>query len=322
MTAQKQMKAMAIDHFGGSDALHLTQLPVPEPKADEVQIKIAYTAVNPVDWKIREGLLKSRMPFEFPLVPGWDAAGTISKVGDNVKAFKVGDEVYAYCRKDKIKEGTYAEFICCPAEGVSLKPKNINFAEAASIPLAGLTAWQALFDVAKLTSGQICLIHAGAGGVGSLAIQFAKNKGAKVITTSSTINVDYVKKLGADIVIDYKKENFVDRLKKEFPQGIDVVFDLLGGQTWKDSSLVLKANGCLVSLIVPTPDEQAKTHKIRFEYLFVKPNGKELSEIAALIEKGKVKVPAIEEMTLSEAASAMEKNKSGHTRGKIVLKVQ
>lgn len=318
----KSMKAMAIDHFGGAEALHLTQLPIPEPKADEVQIQIAYTAVNPVDWKIREGLLKSRMPFEFPLVPGWDAAGTLSKVGKNVTVFKEGDEVYAYCRKDKIKDGTYAEFICCSADAVSLKPKNINFAEAASIPLAGLTAWQALFDVAKLQPNQTCLIHAGSGGVGSLAIQFAKNKGAKVITTASTINIDYVKKLGADIVIDYKKENFVDRLKKEFPQGIDVVFDLLGGQVWKDSCLVLKPDGCLVSLIVPTPDEQAKAHKIRFEYMFVKPSGKELSEIAALIEKGKVKVPAIEEMQLTDAASAMEKNQSGHTRGKIVLKVQ
>src|ERR1700733_2368139 len=190
------MKAMVIEKFGHEEQLHLGDIPTPLPSDNEVQIQVLYSAVNPVDWKIREGLMKNFLPHEFPLILGWDAAGIVKAIGKNVKKFKVGDEVFAYCRKPIVKWGTYAEYVCFDADNIALKPNNINFAEAAAIPLAGLTAWQALFDFAKLKKGESILIHGGAGGVGSFAIQFAKHAGAKVITTASKQNHDYVKKLG------------------------------------------------------------------------------------------------------------------------------
>lgn len=214
------MKAVIYEQFGGAEKLRMADLPIPKPAENEVQIKIHYTSVNPVDWKIREGFLSGRFPHQFPLTPGWDAAGTITSVGKGVKNFKVGDEVFAYCRKATFNEGTYAEYICFEAINVAKKPTNISFAEAAGIPLAGLTSWQALFDVGQLTKGQTVLIHAGAGGVGSLAIQLAKWCGANVITTVSQKNVDYVKALGADLIIDYQKDDYSTVCRKNFPKGL------------------------------------------------------------------------------------------------------
>lgn len=315
------MKAVTISQFGGPEELHLSSVPIPKPAPHEVQIQIEYTAVNPVDWKVREGYLSKRLPHHFPLIPGWDAAGKISSVGSSVKNFKVGDEVYAYCRKDTVEEGTYAQFITVAAENVARKPKNINFAEAASIPLAGLTAWQALFDVGKLQKGQTALIHAGAGGVGSLAIQLAKWAGAKVITTASQDKADYVKKLGADLIIDYQNENFVDRIKKACPKGIDLVFDMIGGETLAESATLLKKGGVLVSLLEKLDEAEVKSLGIHSEYVFVRPNGQELADITDLVEKGFIQVPFLEEMPLRDAAKAQEKVRQGHTKGKIVLRV-
>lgn len=303
------------------EKLKLSEVPALPPADNEVQIQILYAAVNPVDWKIREGLLKSRMPYEFPIILGWDAAGKISAIGKNVKNFKVGDEVYAYCRKPTIKWGTYAEFVNLDAVNIALKPKKINFAEAASIPLAGLTAWQALFNKAFLKKGETILIHAGAGGVGSLAIQFAKNTGAIVYTTASHDNFAYVKKLGADEVIDYKKDNFVNKIKSLNPDGVDVVFDTVGGNTLHESLKVLKRGGRIVSLLDQIPEEESKKYKVHASYLFVSPNGQELKLIADLIDQAKVQPPKIEEMPLKDAALAQEKLRKGMGGGKIVLKV-
>lgn len=315
------MKAIFFNEFGGSNVLQFGELITPQPGPDEIQIKIAYTGVNPVDWKIRSGLLKSRMPYEFPIIPGWDASGHVSAVGKNVKNFNVGDAVFAYCRTTSIKWGTYAEYICVPADSVALKPKNIGFAEAAAIPLSGLTAWQSLFDAAKLKKGETVLIHAGAGGVGSLAIQFAKNAGAHVITTATTPKHSYIKKLGAEHAIDYKTTNFIEEIKKIKPEGVDVVFDTMGGETLKNSYAVLKKNGRLVSIVEIPNDELAKPKQITNLYVFVNPNGKELHQIAELIETGKVRPPKIEELPLLKAAEAQEKNEQGHVEGKIVLKI-
>lgn len=317
-----KMKAMIIDSFGGVDQLKLGEMPIPAPGDHEVQIQIKYTSVNPVDWKIREGLLKNRMPFEFPIILGWDASGMISALGKNVTNLKVGDEVYAYCRKSIIKWGTYAEFVNVEANFVALKPKKVNFAEAASIPLVGLTAWQALFDHAKLESGETVLIHAGAGGVGSLAIQFAKHAGAIVYTTAREANFPYVKKLGAKEAIDYKKEDFVKKIKHLEPNGVDVVFDTVGGHTLHDSLKVLKSGGRLVSIVEKLPPESAEQHKIQASYLFVSPNGEQLTEIAELIDQGKIQPPKIQEMPLEKAAQAQDKLQKGMGGGKIVLKVK
>jgi len=262
------------------------------------------------------------MPHEFPLILGWEASGTIKELGKSAKHFKVGDEVYFYGRKETIKEGTYAEFICVDAANVALKPKSLSYAQAASIPLAGLTAWQALFDSANLKKGETVLIHAGAGGVGGFAIQFAKNAGAKVITTASQENHAYVKKLGADEVIDYKKDNFATKLKSLNPNGVDVIFDTVGGKTFHDSLSLLKPGGRIVSLLEKIDAEEANKRNIKASYIFVSPNATQLKEIADLINKGKVIPPKIQELPLAKAAEALEKIRQGHTCGKIVLKIK
>jgi NADPH:quinone reductase-like Zn-dependent oxidoreductase len=315
------MKAIILEGFGGTEQLKVEQISTPTPGPNEVQIHIVYTAVNPVDWKIREGLLKSRIPHEFPLIPGWDAAGIISAVGENVTKFKIGDEVFAYCRQAKIKWGTYAEYICILADLVAFKPKNISFAQAAAIPLAGLTAWQSLFDAAQLKKGETVLIHAGAGGVGSLAIQFAKNIGARVYTTATQPKHDYVKGLGANVAIDYQQENFVDKIKSLESTGVDVVFDTVGKQTLKDSFKAIKPGGRLVSIVEPPDEILAEQYKSKAIYVFVAPNGQELQQISDLISLGKVKPIQIEEMPLEQAGEAQEKNRQGRTKGKIVLKI-
>jgi len=316
------MKAMVIENFGGQEQLHFEDLPTPMPADNEVQIEIYYTAVNPVDWKIREGMLKGLMLHEFPLILGWDAAGIVTAAGKNVKNLKKGDAVFAYCRKKIVKWGTYAEYICVDAAHVALKPASLSYAQAASIPLVGLTAWQALFDFAKLKSGETILIHAGAGGVGSLAIEFAHQIGAKIITTASEEHHAYVKKLGADIAIDYHKDNVNDKIRKLYPDGIDVVLDCVGGQTLRDSYATLKPNGRIVSIVEQVDPELCKKHRVKGGFVFVSPNGKQLTEIADLISAGKIVSPHIEEMPLSAAAAAQEKIKQGHTQGKIVLKVK
>lgn len=316
------MKAMVIEQFGDAANLHMEERPVPQPEDHEVQIQILYTSVNPVDWKIREGMLQGRLPHEFPITPGWDAAGIVTEAGRSVKNLKVGDEVYSYCRKPVIHDGTYADYICFDAQHVALKPKTLSFAQAAAIPLVGLTAWQALFDFAKLKRDETILIQAGAGGVGSLAIAFAKNAGAKVYTTASEQNHAYVKKLGADVAIDYRKESFVDFLKKLEPKGLDVVLDCMGGETLKASAEVLKPGGRLVSILGQLDPKIVHKKNIHFSYVFVAPNGDQLKQIATLIEQGKVQPPVIEEMTLEEAAQAQEKVRQGHTKGKVVLKVK
>ncbi len=315
------MKAVCIDAFGGIDKLHVQDVPTPKPIKNEVQIKIAYTSVNPVDWKIREGYLRDILPHAFPLIPGWDAAGLVSAVGPDVEDFKVGDEVYAYCRKPTVQWGTYAEYICLAEEFVSIKPQKLSLAESAAIPLVALTAWQALFDFADLMSGQSILIHAGAGGVGSLAIQFAKYAGAQVVTTASAANHAYVHDLGADDVIDYQTEDVYERVKKDSPDGMDMVFDCAGGAALKSGYDLVRPGGYLASIVEPVNKELADEKGIHVASIFVRPSGRELEEIARLLDRGEVRVPHIEVMSLKDAVSAQEKSRLGHKRGKIVLKI-
>lgn len=315
------MKAILLEGFGGIEKLKLTNIPTPIPADDEILIKIKCAGVNPVDWKIRAGYLKERIPHELPIIPGWDATGVVSAVGKKVSKFKVGDEVFAYCRKPIVKWGTYAEYVCVQADNAAFKPKNISFAQAASIPLAGLTAWQSLIDVGKLEAGQTVLIHAGAGGVGSLAIQIAKNAGATVYTTASQKNQDYVKSLGADGIIDYQKDNFVEKISEWNPDGIDIVFDTLGGGTYTTSFEVLKPKGCIVSILEQPNEILSSQYKVNAYYVFVSPNGKELQQIADAISKGKIKPPEILQMPLNQAGEAQEQVRTGHIRGKIVLAI-
>lgn len=318
----KTMKAIFIEDFGGPEKLQLGSLDIPLAKPGEVQIRIIRSAVNPVDWKIRIGALEKRIPHYFPIILGWDASGVISALGQDVKKFKLGDEVFAYCRKSVVQEGTYAEYICYPAEEVAFKPNNLSFAQAAAIPLAGLTAWQSLFDSAGLKKGETILIQAGAGGVGSLAIQFAKLAGAFVITTARQSNHAYVKSLGADIVIDYQNQSWQNEIKKFASNGLDVVFDTLGGKALQESYSLLKRGGRLTSIVEPPDQELAKKFDIKVFYVFVSPNGKQLQHISDLLQSGKVQPIQIQEMPLEKAAEAQEQNRQGHVQGKIVLQIQ
>jgi len=316
------MKAMTIDGFGLDHRMKMMEVPKPMPDADEILIELAATSINPVDWKIHEGHLKDMFPHEFPLILGWDAAGTVREVGNKVTQFKAGDKVYAYTRKPKVQWGTYAEFVTVTESAAAHMPKGSSFEDAATIPLTGLTAWQALFETMHVKKGHKILIHAGAGGVGSLAIQFAKEVGAFVFTTAGVKNHDYVKSLGADIAIDYKTQNFVDVIREKFPEGLDGVLDTMSGEIQARSFDILKPEGVLVGLVPPFDDAIAKQKGKTIKFIFVEPNGRQLKEIARLIEKGIVKPAYHEDLPLAEATKGEELSRTHHVRGKIVLKIK
>lgn len=316
------MKAVLLDAFGGPEKVHFGEIPKPVPLDNEVLIRVAYAGVNPVDWKIREGYLKNVLPHEFPIIPGWDVAGTVVEVGANVTNLVQGDQVYSYIRKPLVKWGSYAEYVTFEAKDVIKKPTNISLAQAAALPLVSLTAWQALFDSISLKEGETILIQGGSGGVGSMALQFAKAIGAKVLTTSSAQKLEYVRRLGASIAIDYKNENVVARVKEYAPEGIDVAFDCVGGEAFQQGISCLKREGRIVSILERLDPEEEKRLHIIARYVFVSPSGPNLQSIKDLIEQKKVIPPHIEEMDLQDAAEAQEKLKAGHVLGKIVLKVR
>ncbi|WP_406826559.1 NADP-dependent oxidoreductase [Pedobacter sp. KACC 23697] len=308
------MKAVRIHEFGGPEVLSIDDIPVPKPASDEVLIKVHATSVNPVDWKIREGHRKDKFPAKLPLTLGWDVSGTVEEVGEKVSAFKKGDEVYG--RPDPTKNGAYAEYIVVKASIISIKPTSIGHTEAAAVPLAGLTAWQGLFDHGLLKAGQKVLIHAAAGGVGTYAVQFAKWKGAYVIGTASSSNADFLKRLGADEVIDYKMEDFESVLK-----GVDLVLDTVGKETQLKSLNILKEGGRVVTTLMPEFASEAKAKKVHLIGFMAQSIPAQLTEIASLIDSGKVK-PVIEKvLPFTSAKQAQIESEQGHTRGKIVLQV-
>jgi NADPH:quinone reductase-like Zn-dependent oxidoreductase len=314
MCEMENMKAVRIHNYGGSEVLKFEDAPRPKPSSGEVLIRVHATAVNPVDWKVRAGYLKDHIPYPLPFIPGWDVSGVVEATGPGVVEFKKGDEVYS--RPDITRNGAYAEYIVVKASEVALKPRSVDHVHAAAIPLAALTAWQALFDVAGLTAGQKILIHAAAGGVGSFAVQLAKWKEAHVIGTASARNQSFLRELGVDEPIDYEKARFEDVV-----HDVDVVLDTIGGDTQQRSWKVLKKGGILVSIISEPSAEEAAKYGVRPGYVFVQPNAAELAEIAKLVDSGKVK-PVVETvLPLSEARRAQELSETGHTRGKIVLKV-
>jgi NADPH:quinone reductase-like Zn-dependent oxidoreductase len=308
------MKAVRIHEYGGPEVLELEEAPMPKPATDEVLIKVYATSVNPVDWKIREGARKEKFPADLPLIPGWDVSGVIKEVGENVHQFRKGDEVYG--RPDPTKDGAYAEYIVVKANQLARKPKSINHINAAAVPLAGLTAWQGLFDRGHLEKGQKVLIHAASGGVGTFAVQFAKWKGAYVIGTTSDANISFVKQLGADEVIDYHNENFEDKLSD-----IDLVFDTIGGETQKRSIKVLKNGGRLITTLKPEFHNEAKEKHIYLEGYTAQSYPEQLEQIAGLIDEGIVQPVVSMVLNLEDARKAQQISEDGHVRGKIVIKV-
>ncbi len=308
------IKAIQINSYGGAGVLTYADVSKPEALADEILVRIHATAVNPVDWKIREGYLSDWLQHQLPLTLGCEFSGVVAEIGANVKSVKVGDEVYGYA--SLMRCGAYAEFIVVKENEISAKPTNVDFINAAAIPVGALTAWQALFDYAGLTAGQKVLIHAAAGGVGSLAVQLAKAKGAYVIGTASARNTEFVTNLGANEVIDYTTTKFEETVKN-----VDVVFDLIGGETQTRSFGVLKKGGFLVS-VASAPDAEALIkYGVKGTMMGVQPNAGQLQEITALVEAGKIKTFVERVLPLSEIRQAQELSQGGRTRGKIILQV-
>ncbi|HCU25293.1 MAG TPA: hypothetical protein DF383_09760 [Deltaproteobacteria bacterium] len=314
------MQAIGIHRFGGREVLESLELPRPTPGPHEVLVKIRAAGVNPVDWKIREGLLEGRLPHAFPITLGWDASGIVEAVGERVTYAQVGEEIFAYCRKEIIQDGTYAEYIVLRHQHLAPKPKNLSFEEAAAIPLAGLTAYQALTEGLRLQRGEKILIHAGAGGVGGFAIQIAKQWGAHVITTASARHHDYLRTLNVDEIIDYTQVSFVETLRETHPQGIDAVFDTIGGQVQLDSAELLKAGGRLTSILA-IKEDYFKQRGLHPAYVFVRPEAEHLNRLREMAEQEQLRVKLAKVFSLAQAGQAHEMIESGHTEGKIVLRI-
>jgi NADPH:quinone reductase-like Zn-dependent oxidoreductase len=332
------MKAFVVDKYKKKGALRLANLPEPVVGDDDVLVRIQAAAVNLLDSKVRDGEFKLFLPYRPPFVLGHDAAGTVVKTGRNVRQFKAGDEVYARPRDHRV--GTFAEFIAMNAADVALKPTNLSMEEAASIPLVGLTAWQALVEIGKLSPGQKVFIQAGSGGVGSFAIQLAKHLGATVATTTSAQNVDLVKSLGADVVIDYKTQDF-----EKILSGYDLVLNSQDNKTLDKSLRVLKRGGQVVSISGP-PDpafardlglnlvlklviyalsrslrKKAKALGLGFTFLFMRAEGQQLAQITKLIETGVIRPVVDRVFPFGQTGNALEYVETGRAKGKVVIKV-
>ena len=318
------MRAVYYDTHGSVDVLQLGDLPVPTPAADEVLVKIAATGVNPIDRRLRAGELTEYITRTFPVVPGWDLAGTITAVGDDVSGWQVGDEVLGLAFTWSIQHGTYAEFAPVNASAIAKKPASLSFVQAAAIPLVSLTAWQALAEFAELKPGQTVLIEAGAGGVGSVAISIAKHLGATVYTTASGKNADYVRELGADHVIDYSKENFVEAIRAREPEGLDAVLAAILDDNNIAAAIELAKPGGTVAYMNNEPPETPliAQKKIKTEFIHHRPDGESLGELVGLFESGKLKLPEIATMPLEQAVDAQRQSESGRTRGKLVLNIE
>lgn len=308
------MKAVRLHAYGGPEALRYEDTPRPVPGAGEVLVRVHAAGVNPVDWKIREGLYKDELGHKLPLIPGWDFSGAVAALGPGVTGLKPGAEVYGF--PDLSRDGAYAEFIAVRLDEIAPKPRSIDHIHAAAVPVAALTSWQALFDTARLDSGQRVLIHGASGGVGCAAVQLAKWRGAWVAGTASARNQDFLRDLGVDQAVDYESVLFEETLR-----GMDVVLDTQGGTVQERSWKTLKPGGILVSIVSAPSAEEAARRGARQAYLRVKPSATQLMEIASLVEAGLLR-PYVETiLPLSAARRAQELVGSGHTRGKIILRV-
>jgi NADPH:quinone reductase-like Zn-dependent oxidoreductase len=333
------MKAFVVSRYGKKNGVEAVECPDLELRDGDVLVQIHAASVNPLDLKIRNGELRPILPYKLPVVLGNDLAGIVIKVGPNVQRFKPGDEVYAKPDKDRI--GAFAEMIAINENDVAKKPHALNMEQAASIPLVGLTAWQALIEKANLQAGQKVLIHAGSGGVGTIAIQLARHLGATVATTTSTANVPWVKRLGADVVIDYKNNDFETILRD-----YDVVLDTQGGKTLDKSLRVLKPGGKVISVAgPPEPDfakefgvnwlviqamrllsfqirRKAKRRGVTYSFLFMEASGSQLRELGSLIDSGAIR-PVIDRVFPFEStAEALAYVEKGRAKGKVVVKVR
>lgn len=312
------MKAVQINKYGGIDVLEINEnIEKPTPVAGQVLVEVYAANINPVDWKIREGYLNDYTPLQFPATMGGDFAGVVLEIGQGVTDFKIGDEVFGSALKLNGGSGAYAEFATVRIKNIAAKPKNINFQEAAALPLVGSSAIQALEDTIKLSANQKILIHGGTGGIGHIAIQVAKAHGAYVATTVSPEDIDFVKNLGADEVIDYKTQDFSNLLKD-----YDAVFDTVGGETTNKSFLVLKRNGILVSMAGQPDKTLAEKYGVIAIGQSTQTNDVHLNRLTELVEEGKIKVNIDKIFPLEAIKEAFTYQEKTHPRGKVVIKIK
>lgn len=308
------MRAIYVEDYGGPEVLKFGEQPTPQPGPRDVLVAVHAASINPIDWKLRAGLVRQFFPLTFPCVLGRDFSGVVAALGAEVRGLAIGDEVFGMA--DAKRGGTHAEFVAVDADAVAKKPRGLSHIEAASLPLAGLTAVIALDEVASLRSGQRVLVHAAAGGVGGLAVQLARHRGCWVAGTCSAANMDYVKRLGADRAIDYAAEDFASVLRD-----LDVVFDTLGGEVNRRSATVLRAGGCLVQVAAaPVPPGQARAD-IEVKPAVIRPRRDLLERLADRAANGILKPQVEMVLPLSEAPRGYEQSRTGHQRGKIVLRV-
>ncbi|WP_328899432.1 MULTISPECIES: NADP-dependent oxidoreductase [unclassified Streptomyces] len=307
------MKAISYSRFGGEDVLEYGERPDPKVGPDTVLVKVRAAAVNPVDRATREGKLDGVLDTVFPVIPGWDVSGVVVQPGVAVDEFAVGDEVIGYVREDFLSRGTFAEYVAAPVRTLARKPLRLSFEEAAGLPLAGLTAYQVLHRTLRVQEGDTVLVHAAAGGVGSLAVQLARHAGCRVIGTASEPNHDHLRTLGAEPVA--YGDGLADRLRALAPDGIDAAFDTVGGDALRVSADTLAPDGRLASIVDP------EVFSYGGRYAFVRPDAADLAHLAELAEQGIVTVHVDQVFPLAETAAAQRLNAEGRTRGKIVVTV-
>jgi NADPH:quinone reductase-like Zn-dependent oxidoreductase len=311
MRVALEMKAVTISKYGDESVLTYANIERPKPKSDEILVHNSAAAVNPVDWKIRNGLGKM-FGLQLPIVLGCEIAGTIEEIGSDVEDFHTGAPVYGYVSLQR--NGGYAEYTIAKSDEIALKPESLDFDSVAAVAVGALTSWQAIFDAANLQNSQRILITGASGGVGSMAVQLAKAKGAFVIATASGKNEEFVRSLGADEFVDYTREKFEERVRE-----VDVVYDTVGGDTLERSFKTIRRGGCLVTTVAPPSNERAENFGIRASMIGVQPSGQQLREINQLIAAGKLKTHIATVLPLAEVRKAHQLSESGRTRGKIIL---
>lgn len=333
---KNSMQAIAINQWGHSNIFEQIQMPVPTPEADDVLVKVAYAGLNPADWKMRAGHLADAIGYlGFPLVLGLDASGMVMAVGENVTSLKVGDRVASGTNLFQAgKPGSYAQYLVVNEQHAVKLPDSISLASAATINTPAITAWQALFSTdkgaLKNAKGKKILINGASGGVGSFAVQFAKNAGAEVATTSSTQNISYVKSLGANFLIDYKTQDISQELNTFAPEGVDIILDAVSAGSLNKPLDMLKPGGTLISIATITDDgdieasmKQAQEKGVNHVYAIVSEEGKkeQLNEIVAMVDAGNLILPPTESFVMKDLAAAHQLMESGKARGKMVLEI-
>ena len=312
------MKAAQITKYGGSEVVQINQsTPVPnDPSAGKVLVNIRAAGVNPADWKFRDGFFKQMMPLKFPSTLGWDFSGVIEKLGEGVSDYKQGDEVYGQASEITGGSGAFAEMALATAGSIAHKPKALSHEQAAGLPTVGVSAWQALVETIGLTDGQKILIHGGAGGIGSIAIQMAKYRGAHIATTVRANDMQYVKELGADEIIDYQTQNFDDLL-----HDYDAVYDNVGGETYTRSFKILKKGGIIVSMLEQPNQQLMEQFGVKAIFQFTQVNRERLTKLAQWVDQNNIRVNVDRAFPLEEAGKALDYQKDVHPRGKVVVEI-